>query len=161
MLQFLTEGVLPTDMSTDQRKKFALKSRPFLIIAGALYRRGADQIIRRCVPEEEQKAVLQEAHFGVVGGHFSGEITGRKIMQSGLWWPLLIRDAHTFAKECVQCQKLGQPTNKDRCKIIRCYHWNHFKSGAWISSGQLSQDRRVEQDTYWWQPIMQQNGWKQ
>ena len=58
--------------------------------------------------------MLQEAHFGVAGGHFSGEITGRKIMQAGLWWPLLLRDAHTFAKECVQCQNLGQPTNRDR-----------------------------------------------
>lgn len=57
---------------------------------------------------------MQESHFGVAGGHFSGEITGRKIMQADLWWPLLLRDAHTFAKECVQCQKLGQPTNRDR-----------------------------------------------
>ena len=114
MVQFLTDGVLPSNMSTDQKKKFALRSRPFLIIAGALYRKGADQIIRRCVPEEEQKAVLQEAHHGTAGGHFFGEITGRKIMQAGLWWPLLIKDAYQFSRECLQCQKMGQPTSMDR-----------------------------------------------
>ena len=114
MIQFLTDGILPSSMTADQRKKFVLRRMPFFIIVGPLYRRGADQIIGRCVPEEEQKAVLQEAHFGVAGGHFSGEITGRKIMQAGLWWPLLQRDAYSFAKECVQCQKLGQPANKDR-----------------------------------------------
>ncbi|WP_208972767.1 hypothetical protein, partial [Escherichia coli] len=76
MMQFLTDGILPLTMTADQKKKFALRSRPFLIIAGALYRRGADQIIRRCVPDEEQKVVLQEAHFGISGGHFFGEITG-------------------------------------------------------------------------------------
>ena len=56
MLQFLTDVVLPSNMSIDQKKKFALRSRPFLIIAGALYRKGPDEIIRRCIPDEEQKA---------------------------------------------------------------------------------------------------------
>lgn len=114
MVQFLTDGVLPSIMSTDQKKKLTLRSRPFLIIAGALYRKGADQIIRRCVPDEEQKAILQEAHHGTTGGHFSGEITRRKIMQAGLWWPLLLKDAYQFARECLQCQKIGQPTSMDR-----------------------------------------------
>ncbi|MCO5594436.1 hypothetical protein L7F22_048466 [Adiantum nelumboides] len=72
------------------------------------------KIIHRCVPDEEQKAVLQEAHWGSVGGHFSGEIPGRKILQAGLWWPLLLKDAYTFAKECVQCLKMGQRTQGDR-----------------------------------------------
>lgn len=83
MLQFLTDGVLPSEMTTDQKKKFSLRSRAFMIIAGALYRRGADQKIRRCVPDEEQRDVLQEAHCGMAREHFSGEITGRKIMQAG------------------------------------------------------------------------------
>lgn len=117
MLMFLTDGVMPNQFSTDQRRKFALKSKPFLVIAGALYRKGVDQIIRRCVDEEEQKLVLQEAHQGVSGGHFSGEITGRKILQAGLWWPTVLKDAHTFAKECVWCQREGRPTNSDRMPL--------------------------------------------
>ena len=32
------------------------------------------------------------------GGHFLGEITGRKIFQAGLWWPSVLKDAHDFAK---------------------------------------------------------------
>ncbi len=114
MLQFLTEGVLPAEMSPDQRKKFALRSRPFMVIAGSLYRTGADQIIRRCVPEEEQKAVLQEAHLGTAGGHFSGEVRGRKILQAGLWWPMMLKDAHKLVQGCVVCQRIGQPTSADR-----------------------------------------------
>ena len=57
--------------------------------------------------EEEQEAVLREAHSGDAGGHFSGEITGRKIMQAGLWWPFVLRDAHKYSKECLECQKMG------------------------------------------------------
>ena len=58
MLAFLVDGTMPGNFLVDQRRKFALKSRPFLVIAGALYRRGIDQIIRRCVPDFEQDAVL-------------------------------------------------------------------------------------------------------
>lgn len=35
-------------------------------------------------------------------------------MQARLWLPLLLKDAYSFARECVQCQKLGQPTSMDR-----------------------------------------------
>ena len=103
MMLFLTDGVMPQEFSLDQRRKFALKSKPFLVIVGALYRKGIDQIIRRCVPEEEQKAVLQEAHQGIAGGHFCGKITGRKILQAGLWWPIVLKEAHNYAKQCLWC----------------------------------------------------------
>ena len=39
LLIFLTDGVLPEKFTTDQRRKFALKNKPFLVIAGALYRK--------------------------------------------------------------------------------------------------------------------------
>lgn len=35
-------------------------------------------------------------------------------MQAGLWWPFLLKDAHQYAKESVQCQRMGQPTTMDR-----------------------------------------------
>ena len=58
--------------------------------------------------------MLREAHNGDAGRHFSREITGRKIMQAGLWWPFVLRDAHKYSKECLQCQKMGQPGPTDR-----------------------------------------------
>lgn len=114
MLNFLTEGLLSSELSKDKRKKLALKSRTFMVIAGVLYKRGIDQVIRRCVPDFEQVIVLKEAHQGIAGGHFSGEVTGRKIFQAGLWWPTVIKDAHNFAKQCFQCQREGRPTGADR-----------------------------------------------
>ena len=59
---FLTDGVLLDKFTPDQRKKFALKSKPFLVIACALYRKGIDQIIKRCVLDEEQQAIVSKAH---------------------------------------------------------------------------------------------------
>ena len=101
MLLFLTEGVFLDSMSKDKRKKLALKSTSFINIVGMLYKRGIDQVIRRCVPDFEQEIVLKEAHQGIARGHFSGEITGRKIFQVGLWWPTILKDAHEFEKRCI------------------------------------------------------------
>ena len=66
------------------------------------------------MPDFEQSAVLQEAHYRSAGGHFSGDITGKKILQARLWWPTVLKNAHDFAKSCVLCQKIGQLDNKDR-----------------------------------------------
>lgn len=57
-------------MSKGQRRQLALHNRYFEIIAGHLYRRGVDQILRRCVSESDRIAILEEAHKGVIGGSF-------------------------------------------------------------------------------------------
>ena len=48
-------------------------------------------IIRRCVPESEQGKILNECHASPYGGHFSGERTAHKILQSGFIAPLSSR----------------------------------------------------------------------
>ncbi|KAK8574820.1 hypothetical protein V6N12_062498 [Hibiscus sabdariffa] len=50
-------------------------------------------VLRRCIPEEEQKDIMYHCHTASCGGHF-----GAKILQSGFYWPTLFKDAHAFAK---------------------------------------------------------------
>ena len=47
-----------------------------------LFKRGDDLIIRRCVPESEQSNVLKECDESSYGGHFAGDKTAHKILQS-------------------------------------------------------------------------------
>lgn len=66
---YLAKRVLPPGMSYQKRKKFSdLKhyfwEDPFL------YKHCADQIIRRCVPEEEMESILHHCHSLEMGGHF-------------------------------------------------------------------------------------------
>ena len=35
-------------------------------------------------------------------------------MQAGLWWPMMLKDAHQWVQSCVICQRVGQPTPADR-----------------------------------------------
>ena len=63
-----------------------------------------DQIIRRCVAEEEQGSILSMCHSSACRGHFSARKTANKILQSGFYWPTIFKDAHHFYTECLQCQ---------------------------------------------------------
>ena len=64
-------------------------------------------IIRRCVPESEQCKIVNEFHASPYGGHFSGERTAHKILQSGFYWPTIFKDCTEWVKLCDRCQKIG------------------------------------------------------
>ena len=67
--------------------------------------------------DEEQQAILSKAHLGGSRGHSFREIIGRKILQAGFWWPILLKDAHTCSKPCIKCKKEGQQHNFDRMQV--------------------------------------------
>ena len=49
-------------------------------------------IIRRCVPKIEQGGIMEKCHASPYGGHFVGDKTTQKILQSGFCWPTLFKD---------------------------------------------------------------------
>ncbi|RVW18215.1 Retrovirus-related Pol polyprotein from transposon 17.6 [Vitis vinifera] len=65
-----------------------------------------NQIIRKCVPEQEQSGILSHCHDSACGGHFASQKTAMKVIQSGFWWPSLFKDAHSMCKGCDRCQRL-------------------------------------------------------
>ena len=62
-----------------------------------------DQIIWRCVPEGEMGEILKHYHSLECGGHFNGQCTAMKVLQSGFYWPSLFKDANLYAKSCDKC----------------------------------------------------------
>ena len=85
MHQFLSTGLPPEKMDQDKRKRLAVRSCHFCLIQVTLYHKGADGIWRRAVRIDENEAILREVHCGIVGCHYAGDVTARKIWQSGLW----------------------------------------------------------------------------
>ncbi|RVW66629.1 Retrovirus-related Pol polyprotein from transposon 297 [Vitis vinifera] len=75
-----------------------------------LFKYCADQIIRKCVPEEEQQGILNNFHENACGGHFASHKTTMKVLQSGFTWPSLFKDAHIMCRSCDRCQRLGKLT---------------------------------------------------
>ena len=114
MHQFLSTRLPPEELNQDERKRLAVQSQHFCLLRDTLYHKGADGILWPAVRNDEKEAILREAHYGVVGGHYVGDTTTRKIWRSGLWWPTTLKDAMRYAKECDLCQRLGQPTEQAR-----------------------------------------------
>ena len=48
--------------------------------------------------------ILKHCHSLGCGGHFRGNKTMTKVLQSGFYWPTLYKDAHAFVSTCDRCQ---------------------------------------------------------
>ena len=55
-----------------------------------------DQVVTRCVPQDEF-----HSHF--CGGHFGAKRTAHKVLESGFYWPSIFKDAYHFCKSCEKC----------------------------------------------------------
>ena len=111
IINYLQTNTFPTDFSTKQKNRLTLKSAPYSIIADTLYKQGKDGVLRRCIMSSEIPLILKGCHSDPAGGHFAGEITARKVLQAGYWWPTLFRDCITYARQCDACQRVGKPTD--------------------------------------------------
>ena len=89
----------------------------FTIIAGHLYKLGADEVLQRYVLEHEIQAILVEAHGGIAGGHYAGKVMMQKILRARLWWPALHSDSHNYCKACDTCQRIGIPLHRDEMQL--------------------------------------------
>ena len=87
MMYFLTPGLPPSQLRTDEKKRLAVRSRNFCLVEGVLYHKGSDGIWRCGIRQDKKEAARCKAHCGTAGGHYTGFVTARKIWQAGLWWP--------------------------------------------------------------------------
>jgi hypothetical protein len=58
-----------------------------------------------CVTIDEAQNILHELHERFNGGHFAVDITPKKILNVGYWWPMLFHDVFELCKSCDACQR--------------------------------------------------------
>ena len=66
-MNYLACGIMPPELSYQQRKRLRTDSRYYIWDDPLLFKRGADLIIRRCVLEGEQSKILKECHSSPYG----------------------------------------------------------------------------------------------
>ncbi|GKD52254.1 reverse transcriptase domain-containing protein [Tanacetum coccineum] len=71
-----------------------------------------DNVMRRCVAGDEILEILAHCHSGPTGGHHSASITGRKVYESGFYWPNIFKDAKDYVTKCDACQKSGNISSR-------------------------------------------------
>ncbi|KAL4282496.1 hypothetical protein GQ457_16G018920 [Hibiscus cannabinus] len=104
-------------IGTKGRKRFKHNSKGYFWDEPYLFKQCADQIIRRCIPEEEQQTILEQCHSAPYGGHFGENRTSAKVLQSGLYWPTLHRDAQLFCQQCDRCQRTGNISRRNEMPL--------------------------------------------
>ena len=117
IVNYLACGVVPQEFSYQQKRKLKTDSRYYIWDDPLLFKRGADMIIRKCVPESEQGKILNDCHASPYGGHFSGERTAHKILQSGFYWSTLFRDCAEWVKLCDRCKKIGNISSRNEMPL--------------------------------------------
>ncbi|WKA01560.1 hypothetical protein VitviT2T_019836 [Vitis vinifera] len=110
---YLVTGEVPSEWKTQDKKHFFAKIHAYYWEVSFLFKYCADQIIRKCVPEQEQQGILSYCHESAYGGHFASQKIAMKVLQSGFCWPSLFKDALTMCRSCDKCQRLGKLTRKN------------------------------------------------
>eukprot|EP00253_Pinus_taeda_P029761 PITA_29761 len=113
IINYLDSTQFPPHPSSKEKSRIVRKSAPFTWIGGNLFKLGPDQILRRCVREEEVFEILLTYHDGPYGGHFVAKRTAFKILQVGYYWPTLHQDVRRYISQCDRCQRMGKPTPRD------------------------------------------------
>ncbi|KAI3708571.1 hypothetical protein L2E82_37828 [Cichorium intybus] len=116
-VNFLATGAMPAHWTKQRQKQFRTYGKRYIWDDSDLFKLGEDQIIRRCVPDEEIGEIMDHCHASTCGGHFSMKKTGYKILESGFYWPTIFKDAHKMVKECLNYQQLGSISKRDQMPL--------------------------------------------
>ncbi|KAJ9693115.1 hypothetical protein PVL29_012026 [Vitis rotundifolia] len=100
---YLVTGEVPREWKAQDMRHFFAKIHAYYWEEPFLFKYCADQIIRKCVPEQEQQGILSHCHGSAYGGQFASQKTAMKVLQSGFSWPSLFKDAHTMCRSCDRC----------------------------------------------------------
>ncbi|RVX07090.1 Retrovirus-related Pol polyprotein from transposon 17.6 [Vitis vinifera] len=92
---YLVTGEIPSEWKAQDKKHFFAKIHAYYWEESFLFKYCADQIIWKCVPEQEQQGILIHCHESACGGHFAFQ-TAMKVLQSGFV-------SHHFSKMPTPC----------------------------------------------------------
>ena len=81
-VNYLVAKVIPLEFNYQQRKRLFTNLKHYYWEDPILYKRCVDQVISRCVPEEEMESILNHCHTLAYEGHFGGQRTTAKVLQS-------------------------------------------------------------------------------
>ena len=81
IIRVLTEGAyFLKHLSRAHARVLLRKCGPFTMLKGNLYRRGNNDLLRRCVTDHDVVVILEQAHCGSRSSHFNQESTTRKVL---------------------------------------------------------------------------------
>jgi len=99
--------VLPIELSCLPKKKFLADAKYYVWEEPLLYKLCGDGIYLRSLPDDEVHSVLHHFYVSNYIGHFGPDKTVAKILQAGLYWPIVFKDVRKFVLIYDRCQRIG------------------------------------------------------
>ncbi|GKD01002.1 reverse transcriptase domain-containing protein [Tanacetum coccineum] len=93
---YLVADIIPKGMTYQQKNKFFSDLKHYFWEEPYLFKVCSDGMIRRCVSGSDTRTILDQCHHGPTGGHYGPNITAKKVLDSGFYWPTIIKEAHTL-----------------------------------------------------------------
>jgi len=116
-VNYIVCSEMPSELSYQQKKKFLSDVRHYFWNDPFLFKRCADGVYRRCIPEGEIESVITHCHSLPTGGHASSSKTTSKILQCGFYWPSMFKDVHRFISSCDSCQRTGNISRRNEMPL--------------------------------------------
>nr|GEX96607.1 reverse transcriptase domain-containing protein [Tanacetum cinerariifolium] len=91
-------------MSSQQKSKFFKDVKHYFWDDPFLFKTCLNQVIKRCVHNQEAINTLKACHYGPTRGHHGPNYTAKKVFDLGFYWPTIYRDAQDLVKNCDVCQ---------------------------------------------------------
>ncbi|GKA62934.1 reverse transcriptase domain-containing protein [Tanacetum coccineum] len=114
---YLVGNIIPKGMTYQQKNKFFFDLKHYFWEEPYLFKVCFDGMIRRCISGPETRTILDKCHHGPTGGHYGPNITAKKVLDSGFYWPTIIKEAHTLVRLCEACQKTGNISKRDEIPL--------------------------------------------
>nr|GEX50233.1 reverse transcriptase domain-containing protein [Tanacetum cinerariifolium] len=114
---YLVGDVIPKGMTYQQKNKLVSDLKHYFWEEPYLFKVCSDDMIRRCVSGPETQTILDQCHHGPTGGHYGPNVTTKKVLDSGFYWPTNIKEAHTLVRLCEACQKTGNISKCDEMPL--------------------------------------------
>ncbi|XP_038685730.1 uncharacterized protein LOC119985512 [Tripterygium wilfordii] len=107
IINYVVTKKISADFTRAQKDRLVTMAKYYVWDDPYLWKQCPDQVIRRCVPESEFDSILTFCHSYACGGHYGAKRKALKVLESGLYWPSLFKDAYHFCKTCDHCQRTG------------------------------------------------------
>ncbi|GJR09893.1 reverse transcriptase domain-containing protein [Tanacetum coccineum] len=114
---YLVGDIIPKGVTYQQKNSLFSDLKNYFWEDPYLFKVCFDGIIRRCVLGPETRTILDQCHHGPTGGHYGPTTTTKKFLDSGFYWPTIIKEAHILVCLCEACQKTGNISKRDEMPL--------------------------------------------
>ncbi|GJS04342.1 reverse transcriptase domain-containing protein [Tanacetum coccineum] len=97
---YLVGDIIPKGMTYQQKNKFFSDLKHYFWEEPYLFKVCSDGMSRRCIFGPETRTILDQCHHGPTGGQYGPNITAKKVIDSGFYYPTIIKEAHTLVRLC-------------------------------------------------------------